>query len=322
MQALVLSKQGDFNSIKVEEVADPKPKSNEIIVKHNFAGINFFDYAFAKGIYKLNKIPAILGIEGSGIISEIGSDVNDFKVGDRVTYFNAGVGAFAQKKAVLASRAIASPDFLTDDVISACYIKGLMAHTLLHKVCISALVKRILVQSATSGVGHILCQLAKQMNIEIIGTVGSDEKIEYARSIGCSYVINYRSQDLVKEVGEITDYMGVGISFDSVGNETLKKSIDCLWGMGLCVSFGETSGGVESFHLDDLTSNSVYLTRPKLNQYKASRTELISGANEIFNAVKKGVVRPKITKYNFNDIKRAFEDIENRKTTGSLVLAF
>ncbi|MFM8185530.1 MAG: alcohol dehydrogenase catalytic domain-containing protein, partial [Alphaproteobacteria bacterium] len=106
MQALVLSKPGDFNSIKVEEVPDPKPKKDEIIVKNNFAGINFFDYAFAKGIYKLQKLPAILGIEGSGIVSEVGSDVKDFRVGDRVTYFNAGTGSFAQKKAVLASTAI------------------------------------------------------------------------------------------------------------------------------------------------------------------------------------------------------------------------
>jgi len=322
MQALVLSKPGDFNSIKVEEVPDPKPKKDEIIVKNNFAGINFFDYAFAKGIYKLQKLPAILGIEGSGIVSEVGSDVKDFRVGDRVTYFNAGTGSFAQKKAVLASTAIASPDYLSDDVIMACFVKGLMAHTLLHKVCFASLTKRILVQSATSGVGHILCQLAKQLGIEIIGTVGSDEKIEYARSIGCSYVINYQTQDLVQEVGAITDYMGVGIAYDSVGKETIKKSIDCLWTMGLCVSYGETSGGIESFNIDDLSANSIYITRPKLSQYKAPRTELIAGANEIFSAIKKGVVRPKITRYKLNEIKNAFEDIENRKTTGSLILAF
>jgi len=322
MQALVLTKQGDFNSIKVEEVPDPTPKKEEIIVKHNFAGINFFDYAFAKGIYKLEKLPSILGIEGCGVVTEVGTDVKDFKPGERVAYFNAGVGSFAQKKAVHASKAIAVPDFLTDDVICASFIKGLMAHTLLHRVCLSSLVKRILVQSATSGVGHILCQLAKQLGIEVIGTVGSDEKIEYARSIGCSYVINYRTQDLVQEVGNITDYMGVGIAFDSVGKDTIKKSLDCLWAMGLCVSFGETSGRIDSFNIDDLTANSVYITRPKLGQYKALRTELISGSNEIFNAVKKGVVRPKITKYKFNDIGRAFEDIENRKVTGSLVLAF
>ena len=322
MQAIVLHKVGAPDNLKIENVEDPKPKKDEVIVNNKAIGINFFDHAFRSGQYKLNKFPAILGLEASGVIAEIGSEVKDFKVGDRVAYINSGIGAYAEKKAVNVYNLIPVPSDVTDEQVASTLLKGLMAHTLLHRVYITALVKRILIHSATSGVGHILCQWAKYLNIEIIGTVGSDDKMDYARSIGCSYVINYRTQDLVAEVAKITNYDGVGVVYDSIGKDTLSKSLECLWAMGICISYGETSGAVENFNLNDLVDNSLYITRPTLTRYKSNRAELIMASNEIFGALSKGIIRPKINNYKFIDVVKAHRDIESKKTMGSLILTF
>ncbi len=322
MQAIVLHKIGGPENLKIENVEDPKPNKDEVIVQNKAIGINFFDHALRSGQYKLNKFPAILGLEASGVIVTLGSEVKDFKIGDRVAYVNAGIGAYAERKAVNVYNLIPVPNDVTDEQVASSLLKGLMAHTLLHRVYIASLVKRILIHSVAGGVGHILCQWAKYLNIEIIGTVGSDDKMDYARSIGCSYVINYKTQDLVAEVAKITDYAGVGIVYDSVGKDTLNKSLECLWAMGMCVSYGETSGAVENFNLNDLVANSLYITRPTLAKYKNNRVELIMASNEIFAALTKGVIRPKINNYKFQDVVKAHRDIESKKTMGSLILTF
>lgn len=322
MQAILLHKIGGPENLKIENVEDPKPNKDEVIVQNKAIGINFFDHALRSGQYKLNKFPAILGLEASGVIVTLGSEVKDFKIGDRVAYVNAGIGAYAERKAVNVYNLIPVPNDVTDEQVASSLLKGLMAHTLLHRVYIASLVKRILIHSVAGGVGHILCQWAKYLNIEIIGTVGSDDKMDYARSIGCSYVINYKTQDLVAEVAKITDYAGVGIVYDSVGKDTLNKSLECLWAMGMCVSYGETSGAVENFNLNDLVANSLYITRPTLAKYKNNRVELIMASNEIFAALTKGVIRPKINNYKFQDVAKAHRDIESKKTMGSLILTF
>ena len=322
MQAILLHKIGGPENLKIENVEDPKPNKDEVIVQNKAIGINFFDHALRSGQYKLNKFPAILGLEASGVIVTLGSEVKDFKIGDRVAYVNSGMGAYAELKAVNVYNLIPIPSDITDEQVASSLLKGLMAHTLLHRVYIASLVKRILIHSVAGGVGHILCQWAKHLNIEIIGTVGSDDKMDYARSIGCSYVINYKTQDLVAEVAKITDYAGVGIVYDSVGKDTLSKSLECLWAMGICVSYGETSGAVENFNLNELVANSLYITRPTLTKYKNNRVELIMASNEIFAALTKGVIRPKINNYKFQDVVKAHRDIESKKTMGSLILTF
>ena len=322
MQAFILNKIGGPDNLKLEKVPDPKPKKNEVVIQHTAVGINFFDCAFRNGQYKLSKLPAILGIEGCGKIIELGPEVTSVKVGDRVAYINSGLGSYAERKAVNVNNLIIVPSDITDEQVAGGFLKGLMAHTLLHRVYLSSLVKRILVHSATGGVGHILCQWAKYLNIEIIGTVGSDEKMDYARSIGCSYVINYRKQDLVSEIAKITDYGGVGIVYDSIGKEVMHKSIECLWAMGLYVSYGETSGNISDFNINELTPNSLFITRPTLTKYKSHRAELVLAANQIFDAMIKGVIRPKITSYDFKDVVKAHRDIESKKTMGSLILKF
>jgi NADPH2:quinone reductase len=322
MQAIILQKIGGPENLKIQEVPDPKPKKNEVVVKHQSVGVNFFDVGYRNGHYKMPKVPAILGCEGCGIITEIGSDVKDYKVGQKVAYINAGIGSYAEKKSVNTLNLITIPDNISHEQISASFLKGLMAHTLLNKVYLAGLVKRILIHSATSGVGHILCQWAKNMNIEIIGTVGSDEKIDYARSIGCNYVINYKTQNFVEEVGKITDFNGVGIVYDSIGKETLSKSLECLWATGICISYGDTSGHIENFNLNELVFNSLFITRPTLARYKSSRIELVVSANALFEGLSSGIIRPKITSYKFEDVAKAHADIESKKTMGSSILVF
>ncbi|MBL6665250.1 MAG: quinone oxidoreductase [Rickettsiales bacterium] len=320
MQAITLAKTGGPGNLKIKNVEDPKITKNDVIVKNNCVGVNFFDTAFRSGTYKLPELPAILGLEAAGTVEKIGSAVLDYKPGDRVAYATGGLGAYATKKAVNQNHLIPIPPSVTDEQAAACLHKGLMAHALLHRVYIATRAKRILVTSAAGGVGHILCQLARHLNLEIIGTVRSEEKAAFVKSLGCNHVINYKTQDIVAEVANITDHKGVGIVYDSVGKETLEKTISCLWPMGLCVSYGESSGAYKNFDLNHLVTNSLYITRPTMALYKSNRIELNLSASEVFAAITKGILKPKITTYDFTDVAKAHKDLESGETIGSLVL--
>jgi NADPH2:quinone reductase len=254
---------------------------------------------------------------------KVASDVTDFKAGDRVAYATGGVGAYAEKKAVNQNHLILVPSNLSDSQVAATLYKGLMAHALLYRVFIAKRAKRILVHAAAGGVGHILCQWAKHIGIQVIGTVGSDEKVGFAKSNGCDHVINYKTHpNFVKEVADLTKNEGVGLVYDSIGKDTLDKSLDCLWPMGMCVSFGEASGAAPQLDLNRMVANSLYLTRPTMALYKANRMELILSAGEVFGALEYGAIKPKITEYAFKDVVKAHRDLESRKSTGSLILKF
>lgn len=320
MQAIVLSKVGDAGHLKIEKLEDPKPKKDEVLIKHTAIGVNFFDVAFRRGQYHLAKMPAILGMEACGIIEEVGSAVTNYKVGERVAYATGGIGAYAEKRAINQHHLVIPPKSLTDMQVAAVLFKGLMVHALLHRVYIAKRAKKILVHSAAGGIGHILCQWAKYLGLEVIGTVGSEQKILVASNSGCDHVINYKANDFVAEVAKITDHGGVGLVYDSVGKDTIIKSLECLWPMGMCVSFGESSGATEKLDLNHLLTNSLYLTRPTLALYKANRIELTLSANEVFAAVEKGIVKPQITTYNFKDVVKAHKDLESRASVGSLVM--
>jgi len=320
MQAIILAKTGGPGNFKIKEVEDPKMTKNDIIVKNSYIGVNFFDVAFRKGTYKLPEFPSILGLEAAGVVQNVGSAVTEFKPGDRVAYATGGLGAYATKKAVHQKHLVPIPDSVTDAQAAACLHKGLMAHALLHKVYIATRAKKILATSIAGGVGHILCQWAKHLNLEVIGTIGSDDKLSFAKSLGCDHVINYKTHDIIDEVGKITDHLGVGVVYDSIGKETLEKTISCLWPMGVCVSYGESSGSYENFDLNRLVSNSLYITRPTMSLYKSNKIELSLSAAEVFAAIKKGIVKPKITTFDFQDVDKAHKALESGNTMGSLVL--
>lgn len=318
MQAIVLNKAGD--NLKIQKVEDPKPKQGEVLIKQTAIGVNFFDICFHRNQYHVSKFPVTLGLEACGIIEAVGEGVTDYKVGERVAYATGGVGAYAEKRAINQHHLVVPPQELTDVQVAGSLLKGLMAHALLHRVYISVRAKRILVHAAAGGVGHFVCQWAKFLGLEVIGTVGSNDKVTFAKGLGCDHVINYKETNFVDEVAKITDHDGVGLVYDSVGKDTLEKSLECLWPMGMCVSFGESSGNTDKIDLNRLLLNSLYITRPTLALYKANRIELTLSANEVFAALTKGVLKPKITTYAFKDFDKAHKDLESRKTMGSLVL--
>ena len=318
MQAIVLNNSG--GSFKIEKVADQKPKKGEVLIKQTAIGVNFFDVCFRRGQFKLDKVPAILGLEACGIIESVGEGVTDYKVGERVAYATGGIGAYTEKRIINQRHLVVPPKELSDVQVAGSLLKGLMAHTLLHRVYIAARVKKVLIHAAAGGLGHLMCQWAKHLGLEVFGTVGSDEKISFAKGIGCDHVINYKTTDFVEQISSITNHSGVGLVYDSVGKDTLEKSLECLLQLGMCVSFGESSGATQKLDLNRLLLNSLYITRPTLALYKANRIELVLAANEVFAALTKGVLKPKITTYPFQDVAKAHKDLESRKTMGSLVL--
>ena len=320
MQAFLVGTAGKASNLKLQDIEEPQPKRNQVIIKHTAIGINHFDICFRNGFYPLSKTPAILGLEACGIIESCGKDVKDYKIGERVAYATGPIGAYAKKRAIDQDYLITPPKSLSDEEIAGSLLKGMMAHTLLFRVYLAARAKRILIHSVAGGVGHLLCQWARHLKLQVIGTVGSDAKITSAKSFGCNAVINYQKKDFLNEVDTITKGKGVGIVYDSIGKDTLQKSIDCLWPMGICVSYGESSGSAPEINLNSLLFNSLYLTRPTLAMYKAKRIELVLSANEVLKSVESGILKPNITTYQFDQIPQAHLDLESRATVGSLVI--
>lgn len=322
MQAIILNKIGSAGNLKIENVADPVPSANEVVVKHQAIGVNFMDICFRKGQYQISKFPATLGLEACGYIEKLGSNVVNFKVGERVAYATAGFGCYAEKRAVDQKVLVRVPKNLSDATVAGCLYKGLLSHALLNRVAIATRFKKILIHSVAGGVGHILCQYAKFQGLQVFGTVGMESKIAIAKSFGCDHVIENSKNNFVDEIAKLTDNRGVGIVYDGIGKDTINQSLQCLWGMGICVSFGESSGNIEEIDLDLIFANSLYLTRPMIAMYKSNRVELTISADEIFAALTRGIIRPQITEYKFNDVVKAHKALESRQTTGSLVLTF
>ena len=320
MQAIILPKVGGPGNFKIKKMDDPSPGKNEVLVRHTAIGVNHFDIAFRKGQYQLKQMPAILGMEACGVVEKVGPGVKFFKEGERVAYATGGIGAYAEKRVISQHHLVSVPNTLTDSQVAGVLFKGLMAHALLHRVYIAKRAKKILVLSAAGGVGHILCQWAKHLGLQVIGGVGSDAKFSVAKLAGCDDIINYKTTDLVQGIAKITDNKGVGLVYDGVGKDTLEKSLQCLWPMGMCVNYGESSGTCDKLDLNRLVTNSLYLTRPTMALYKANRMELVLSASEVFTAVEKGIIRPQITNYAFKDVALVHKKLENRETTGSLVL--
>lgn len=319
----ILSQPGDPNNLKLAKNEEKIiPRKNEVVIKQTAIGVNYFDIHFRKGDYGLSKLPAVLGMEACGVIEAVSDSVTDYKVGDRVAYAIGTMGAYTRRRSIKQNLLVKVPKEIPDTIVAGSLFKGLMAHTLLNRVYVASRVKRILVHAASGGVGQFLCSWARHLGIEVIGTVGHDKKIPFAQKFGCSYVINYRTQDFLKEVERLTDGKGVGIVYDGIGKDTLLKSLNCLWPMGICVSYGEVSGQIPPFDINHLLFNSLYLTKPTLALYKSNRAEYALAAAEVFELIKKGILVPKITTHKFEDLPSVHAQMEKRATVGSQVLIF
>jgi NADPH2:quinone reductase len=270
----------------------------------------------------LPSLPATPGMEGAGIVEAVGEGVTEVKVGDRVAYAGLPPGAYAQVRLIPGHRLVRLPESIPSRQAAGMMLRGMTARYLLFGCYKVKKGDTILIQAAAGGVGLIVSQWAKHLGATVIGTVGSGEKAELARAHGCDHTILYREEDFASKVKEITAGAGVDVVYDSVGQATFMKSLDCLRPMGMMVSFGQSSGTVPPFDLGLLSAKgSLFLTRPTLMAYTAKREDLLAHATDLFEVVTKGAVKIEIHQtYPLAEASRAHRDVEGRKTTGSTVL--
>lgn len=308
--------------LRYEEVAVGRPGPGEVRVRHTAIGLNFIDTYFRTGLYQpAGGLPFVPGNEAAGVVVEVGEGVSELKPGDRVAYGSA-LGAYASERLVAAAVLVKLPDAIADQTAAAMMLKGMTARYLIRETFKVKAGDTILIHAAAGGVGLIMCQWASHLGATVIGTVGSAEKAELARANGAAYAINYNDESFVERVRDITEGALCDVVYDGVGQATYPASLDCIKPRGLLVSFGTASGPIENFSLLALSQKgSLYVTRPSLYAYIATREALLANARDLFDVVGAGVVRiPVNQRYRLADAAQAHRDLEGRRTTGSTIL--
>lgn len=319
--AIRIHEHGGPDVMKWEAIEIGNPGEQEMRVRHTAVGLNYIDTYHRTGLYKI-PLPSVIGREGAGVVEAIGAAVTEFKVGDRVAYASAPIGSYAEARLIAADRVVKIPNNVTDQQAASIMLKGMTAQYLIRRTYAVKPGDTILFHAAAGGVGLILCQWAKHLGATVIGTVGSEEKATLAKANGCDYVINYRNEDFVARVAEITAGKKCAVVYDGVGKDTFLKSLDCVRPRGLVALFGNASGKVEPLDLGVLAAKgSLFVTRPTLDTHVATREELVATANDLFDVVGRGIVKIEINQtYALKDAAQAHRDLEARKTTGSTVL--
>lgn len=320
VKAIRISETGGPEVMVLEEVALAAPGPGMVTVANRAIGLNFIDTYHRSGLYPL-PLPAGIGLEGAGVVQAVGEGV-DLKEGDRVAYCSAGFGAYAQALNLPAARLVKIPNGISFEQAAASLLKGQTAEYLLQRTYPLQAGETCLFHAAAGGVGLIFGQWASCIGATVIGTVGSEEKAELARAHGFTHVINYRTEDVVQRVMEITDGQKVPVVYDGVGLDTFDRSLDCLAPRGLMVSFGNASGAPAHLDLQTLANKgSLYITRPTMLTYTLSPEELQQSSDDLFARVLSGDVRIEINqRYPLADVQQAHRDLESRKTTGSTIL--
>jgi len=320
--AIRFQKTGGPEVLQWEELEVPAPGPGELQIRHKAVGLNYIDTYHRTGLYPL-PMPSGIGLEAAGVVEQVGQGVTEFKPGDRVAYCNGPIGAYSELKDHPAERCVKVPEGISFEQAACMMLQGLTVQYLLRRMLrVPQAGETILWHAAAGGVGLIACQWAKALGVNVIGTVSSEEKAKLARDNGCTHTVNYTKEDFVARVNEITGGKKVPIVYDGVGKDTFMKSLDCLQGRGLMVSFGNASGPVGPTDLGILAAKgSLYVTRPTLMGYVAKRDELVAASKELFDLVLAGKVKiaPRQT-YALKDAAQAHRDLEGRKTTGSTVL--
>lgn len=320
--AIRMETTGGPEVLRWQEYDPGEPGPGEVRLVHEAIGLNFIDVYHRTGLYPVPALPAVPGLEGAGIVDKVGDGVMEFAPGDRVAYAGVPIGAYAEVRCMPAHRLVRLPDEIASRQAAAMMLRGMTARYLLRGCFNVKAGDTILIHAAAGGVGSIVCQWAAHIGATVIGTVGSREKAEAARSCGCTHPILYREADLVAAVREITGGRGVDVVYDSVGQATFMQSLDCLRPLGTMVSFGQSSGPVPPLDLGALAvRGSLFLTRPSLMHYTARREDLLAHARDLFEMVIAGAVKVHIgQEYRLQDAARAHRDLEARKTTGSTIL--
>ncbi len=303
-----------------EEIDVGEPGEGQVRLKHSAIGLNYIDTYHRSGLYKIS-LPCVIGTEGAGEVTAVGPGVTDIKVGDRVAYASP-MGAYTEERLIPADRVVKIPDGIDDQTAAAMMLQGMTVRYLLKETFKVGPQTTMLLHAAAGGIGLIACQWAKHLGATIIGTAGSPEKCQLALDHGATHVINYRTEDFVARTKELTGGKGVDVAYDSVGKDTYPGSLDCLKPRGLWVSFGNASGPVPPFDILTLSGKgSLYATRPTLATYTATREDLVATANDLFDVVKRGIVKINVNQtYPLKDAAQAHRDLQSRKTTGSTVL--
>ncbi len=321
MEAIEIKKNGGPEVLEIKNIKLEDPKEGEVLIKHSAIGLNYIDTYHRSGLYPL-PLPSGIGLEAAGIIEKAGNNIGNFKVGDKVAYAAAPVGSYASHRIYPVKSLVKVPNGIDLEIVATLMTKGLTTFYLLHKTYPVKSGQTILFHAAAGGVGQIFCQWAKSLGCNVIGTVGSEEKIDIAKKFGCNHVINYSKEDFQKKVMELTNEVGLPVVYDGVGKATMEKSLGCLQMRGTFVSFGNASGKLDLLDVGKLVApKGLYLTRPSIAHYTATRKELDEAADKLFEMVKTKKVSVDIfKKYNLKDVVNAHKDLEGRKIIGPAII--
>jgi len=320
-KTVIISKYGAPEVLELKEVELESPGPKEVLIEHVAIGLNFIDVYHRTGLYPIN-LPSGIGAEGAGIIKEVGRDVQNFEVGDRVSYAGLPLGAYSSQRIIPTKDLLKVPSSINLEVAATLMTKGLTAYYLLHKTYPVTSGETILFHAAAGGLGQIFCQWAKSLGCNVIGTVSTDEKIQLARNNGCDHIINYAKENFAQKVLELTDGEGVPVVYDGVGKSTLEGSLECLKIRGTMVSFGNASGPLPDLNVPKLIQpKGLYLTRPAMHHYLRERDDLEAGAKVLFDKIESGQVKIEIfKKYKLDNVVDAHTDLENRKIYGPAII--
>ena len=316
-----IEKTGSPEVLKIENIKIGEPGPNEALVENKAIGLNYIDTYHRSGLYPL-KLPSGIGVEGAGIVKKIGSKVKDVSVGDNIAYGGMPIGSYAEEILYPAEKLIKLPEGINFDVAASIMTKGLTAYYLLFKTYPVKSHDTILFHAAAGGVGQIFCQWAKSLGCKVIGTVGSDEKMNIAKKYGCDLIINYSKENFVEKVMNFTKGEGVPVVYDGVGAKTFEGSIDSLKKTGMMVSFGNASGQVKNVDVQKhIQPKSLFFTRPTGGHYFTTKESLNEASEKVFEQIKFGKIKVEIfKKYMLNEVVEAHKDLEARKIIGPSII--
>ena len=321
MRAIEISKNGGPEVLELKDISLEKPNADEVTIEHKAIGLNYIDTYHRSGLYPL-KLPTGIGAEGAGVITEVGSNIKDFSVGDRVAYAGTPLGSYSTHRNYPTKNLVKVPNSIDLKVAATLMTKGLTTFYLLHKTYIVKKGETVLFHAAAGGVGQIFGQWAKSLGCNVIGTVGSDDKIQKAKNNGYDHIINYNKENFAKRVLDITNGKGVPVVYDGVGKNTLEGSLECLSIRGMLVSFGNASGPLSDINVPKLIQpKGLYLTRPSMQQYLSTRGEIEEASKVLFEKITSGKVKIEIFKeYKLEKSVDAHKDLEGRKILGPAVI--
>jgi len=319
--AIRIHKTGGPDVLTWEDVEVGEPAAGQVLLRQTAIGLNYIDTYHRSGLYPVS-LPSGIGLEGAAIVEKLGPDVSDFKIGDRVAYASAPIGAYAELRLYPAERLVKIPAGISDRQAAGMMLRGMTVEYLIRRTYAAKPGQSVLFHAAAGGVGLIATQWLKHLGVTVIGTAGSPEKMALAKAHGCAHVIDYRKEDVAKRVRELTGGKGVPLVYDSVGKDTFQGSLDSLAPRGMLVSFGNASGPVPAFEPAILAAKgSLFLTRPSLIHYTTTRADLLESANALFDVVTKGAVKIEVNQtHPLRSAAQAHRDLEARKTTGSTIL--